>query len=65
MAPRPAAGQRADPGATRHAPQRKPGKRQDHGQLGTAQAKPAERVWMTAHAEAKRSPPWSHRGTIR
>ena len=38
-----------------HAPKSKPGKRQDNGQLGTAQAKTAERVWMTAQADAKLS----------
>jgi hypothetical protein len=38
-----------------HAPQSKPGKRQDHGKLGATQAKTTEGVWMTAPANAKRS----------
>ena len=64
VAPRPGACKRAAPGATRHAPQRTPGKRHDTGTLGTAQANTATSVWMTVQADAQLSQQWSHRGKI-
>src|ERR671925_259815 len=64
-APRSVTDQRAEPGATMHAPQSKPGKRQDTGKLGTTQGKTAESVWRMASADAKLSHQWAHSGKIR